>query len=392
MVSLARAHAGVSQHSSTPCNEQGHTNQTQLKSIPAHDPSTNSALNMGSHKLNNNQPESIAQQDESSKFWDRSVLKRSSLDGTARQDTRQRRRKLPDTLGGGLRRRKACSHHPIRRTLVPPFNQQCQETNAMAAMPLKHVREARRAIADAAIPDSLARGFREAPTMLTAANRQLHDRILFYISNAKAVEDYEKKSNGNFITLVGILSPRRTPPMLRQAPGPTMRSRSSSRQGLPASIVCFDQFRLQFDSLNAMCKVGRHDPEAVVATILTDIVKDFGDIMATKLEMKLDAAGATGDLEKTVSVIHRALGKIEGKTLGNARRSRQAERRCLRSCSSRLRPGSCWPRSHRGRRSARRARGGDRDDYIPPVWTVGKHDLCDLCTPCRSHAPAKELP
>ena len=41
--------------------------------------------------------------------------------------------------------------------------------------------------------------------MITASIRLLHDRMLYYVSNIKAVEDYEKKSNGNFITLVGIL-------------------------------------------------------------------------------------------------------------------------------------------------------------------------------------------
>ena len=38
-----------------------------------------------------------------------------------------------------------------------------------------------------------------------------------------------------------------------------------------ASIVCFDTFRLKFDSFNDMCKVGRHNPDVVVATIRTDI-------------------------------------------------------------------------------------------------------------------------
>ena len=38
-------------------------------------------------------------------------------------------------------------------------------------------------IADDDLDAALTRGFREAPTMLTAANRSLHDRILYYISN-----------------------------------------------------------------------------------------------------------------------------------------------------------------------------------------------------------------
>ena len=147
-----------------------------------------------------------------------------------------------------------------------------------------------------------------------------------------------------------------------------------------------------------MCKVGRHDPEPVVATILTDIVKDFGDMIATKLEMKLDAAGASGDLDKTVSVIHVLLGKYEGKTLGNARaaaRQSDAEFDHLAVASARALAGR--DPIVGGTHGRERERGGDRDDYIPPVWTVGKHELCDLCTRAdrkhlRKHCPDSATP
>ena len=36
-------------------------------------------------------------------------------------------------------------------------------------------------------------------------NRELHDRILHYISNTKGAEDYEKQTNGNFITLMELI-------------------------------------------------------------------------------------------------------------------------------------------------------------------------------------------
>ena len=85
-----------------------------------------------------------------------------------------------------------------------------------------------------------------------------------------------------------------------------------------SSIVGFDSFRLQFEGFNDMCHTERHDPEAVVATIYTDVVKDLGDLIATKLEMKLDAASASGDLVKTVRIIRKLLGKMEGKPLGSA--------------------------------------------------------------------------
>ena len=147
-----------------------------------------------------------------------------------------------------------------------------------------------------------------------------------------------------------------------------------------------------------MCKVGRHDPDPVVATILTDIVKDFGDMIATKLEMKLDAAGASGDLEKTVSVIHVLLGKYEGKTLGNARAAAgQSDADFNNAAIASARALAGRDPIVGGGAGRERERGGDRDDYIPPVWTVGKHDLCDLCTRAdrkhlRKHCPDSATP
>ena len=108
-------------------------------------------------------------------------------------------------------------------------------------------------IPDAAVPDTLARGFREAPTMITAANRQLHDRILFYMSNAMAVEDYEKKSNGIFITLVGILLAEENAADAETGTWANNEKQKLIKAGLAtASIVCFDSFHLQFRSTPSM--------------------------------------------------------------------------------------------------------------------------------------------
>ena len=47
------------------------------------------------------------------------------------------------------------------------------------------------------------------------------------------------------------------------------------KQGLACnSIVCFDEFRKQFERLNDMCRAtGRHDHEATVPTIYADVVR-----------------------------------------------------------------------------------------------------------------------
>ena len=146
-------------------------------------------------------------------------------------------------------------------------------------------------VADAAVDAALATGFRIAPTSLKAHNRDLHDRILYYISNTKGAEDYEAQSNGDFITLIGLIVAEENDADAETGTWANMEKHRLVVAGLTtASIVGFDSFRLQFEGFNDMCHTGRHDPEAVVATIYTDVVKDLGDLIATKLEMKLDAA------------------------------------------------------------------------------------------------------
>ena len=144
-----------------------------------------------------------------------------------------------------------------------------------------------------------------------------------------------------------------------------------------------------------MCHTGRHDPEAVVATIYTDVVKDLGDLIATKLDMKLDAASASGDLVKTVRIIRKLLGKMEGKPLGSARAARDA-RELSDAVFDQQAIASARAAAGRdpiiGGGGDRRNDRNDRDDYVPPVWTMGKHDLCDLCTRSdrkhlRKHCP-----
>jgi hypothetical protein len=132
---------------------------------------------------------------------------------------------------------------------------------------------------------------------------------------------------------------------------------------------------------------------------LTDVVKDLGDLIATKLEMKLDAASASGDLVKTVRIIRKLLGKMEGKPLGSARAARSAKEL---SDAAFDQQAVASARAAAGRDpivggDRRNNRNNDRTDYVPPVWTKGKHDLCDLCTRSdrmhlRKHCPDSATP
>ena len=256
-------------------------------------------------------------------------------------------------------------------------------------------------IADAEVADMLTTGFRTAPTTLKSHNRDLHDRILHYISNTKGAEDYEKQTNGNCIALIELIMAEEND--AADAETGTWANNEKHRlvnAGLTtSSIVGFDSFRLQFEGFNDMCHTGRHDPEAVVAKIYTDVVKDLGDLIATKLEMKLDAASASGDLVKTVRIIHKLLGRMEGKPLGSARAARDAREL---SDTAFDQQAVASARAAAGRDpivggGGDRTRKDPRDDYVPPVWAVGKHDLCDLCTRSdrkhlRKHCPDSATP
>jgi hypothetical protein len=251
-------------------------------------------------------------------------------------------------------------------------------------------------IADAEVADTLTTGFRTAPTTLKSHNRDLHDRILYYISNTKGAEDYEQQTNGNFITLIELIMAEENDADAETGTWANNEKHRLVNTGLTtSSIVGFDSFHLQFEEFNDMCHTGRHDPEAVVATIYADAIKELGDLIATKLDMKLDAANASGDLVKTVRIIRKLLGKMEGKPLGSARAARDA-RELSDAVFDQQAIASARAAAGRdpiiGGGGDRRNDRNDRDDYVPPVWTMGKHDLCDLCTRSdrkhlRKHCP-----
>ena len=355
---------------------------------------------MGRHTSNTKQPESTATLDESSKFWDGSVLKRAAwikqLTKTLASDDANYRTLWEE---GFVVEKGIAITQSVRHSFHLSINniKKCVLTRPCPSNAFVRLDAT---IADAAVDAALATGFRIAPTSLKAHNRDLHDRILYYISNTKGAEDYEAQSNGDFITLIGLIVAEENDADAETGTWANMEKHRLVVAGLTtASIVGFDSFRLQFEGFNDMCHTGRHDPEAVVATIYTDVVKDLGDLIATKLEMKLEAASASGDLVKTVRIIRKLLGKMEGKPLGSARAARGAQEL---SDAAFDQQAVASARAAAGRDpivggDRRNDRNNDRTDYVPPVWTKGKHDLCDLCTRSdrmhlRKHCPDSATP
>ena len=160
---------------------------------------------MGRHSSNTQQPESTATLDESSKFWDCSVLKRGpwikQLAKTLASDDANYRTLWEEGFvvekGIAITQSVRHSYHlSINNIKKCALTQPCP-TNSFVRLDAT--------VADAEVADALKTGFRTAPTTLKSHNRDLHDRILYYISNTKGAEDYEKQTNGNFITLIGLI-------------------------------------------------------------------------------------------------------------------------------------------------------------------------------------------
>ena len=177
---------------------------------------------MGRHSSNTPQPESTATLDESSKFWDCSVLKRGrwikQLAKTLAGDDANYRTLWEE---GFVVEKGIAITQSVRHSFHLSINniKKCALTQAC---PTNGFVRLDSTIADAEISDVLKTGFRTAPTTLKPHNRDLHDRILYYISNTKGAEDYEKQSNGNFIIA-----------LLHHTPNP---STACALQHIPAAL------------------------------------------------------------------------------------------------------------------------------------------------------------
>ena len=336
---------------------------------------------MAPYKVNNrNTAESIDNTDES-KYWTCSVLDRARW-----------LKQLPKTLAADdpnfrtlweecfiTEKNIAYTQSPSHSYHLSIFNIKKHELSDPCPMTTFTKLDA--TIADAEVAEGIAKGFREAPTALKSANRNLHDRILSYISNIKGREDYERESNGNFITLIKLIVAEDDDADAEIATWANTEKNKLTKQGLTANtIVAFDDFRLQFENLNDMCKQGaggRRDDDSVIATIYTDIVRDLGDLIETRLEMKLEAAGAAGNLTKTVKVIRKLLGRMEGKaTSSGAARAAAGQRQADHDFDA---AAVAAARAAAGRDPIVGGGGGSKEERPPAVWVRGKHKPCNLC-------------
>ena len=102
---------------------------------------------------------------------------------------------------------------------------------------------------------------RSSPT-----NRILHYRIMFYISNIKGMEDYEREANGNYITLIQLIVAEDDDADAEIGTWANIEKNKLVKGGLSSNnIAAFDYFRLHFENLTICVSRG---VEAVATTTL----------------------------------------------------------------------------------------------------------------------------
>ncbi|KAL3892553.1 MAG: hypothetical protein SGPRY_015021, partial [Prymnesium sp.] len=77
------------------------------------------------------------------------------------------------------------------------------------------------------------------------------------------------------------------------------------------STVSFDRFRQTHELYNNQLPLVRRNADAVIAETYAATVRDLGEHIATRLDLKMDSQSASGDLNKTVNIALSVLAKIE---------------------------------------------------------------------------------
>lgn len=162
----------------------------------------------------------------------------------------------------------------------------------------------------AAVPDESASRYSIAPEVLLATDTRLFEEIADTITNPKRRDDYFQLSMGSGVALLRIL----TTELSQQSPeiGAWAASEIASLQlaGITApTVAAFDEYRDRYEDLN-----GQLDAQAGEASLAAHYfaqVRRLGDMLSTKLKLRMTTDAATGDLGKTVAAITAVLNEEE---------------------------------------------------------------------------------
>jgi len=148
---------------------------------------------------------------------------------------------------------------------------------------------------------------------------RLFEEIADSILNPKRREDYNHLSAGSGVTLLRLL----TAELSEQSPelGAWAASEIASLQltGITApTIAAFDEYREKYEDLN-----GQLDAPATEASLAAHYfaqVRRLGDLLSTRLKLRMTVDDATGDLSRTVAAITAVLNETEASSgTGQAR-------------------------------------------------------------------------
>jgi len=162
----------------------------------------------------------------------------------------------------------------------------------------------------AAVPAEASARYTIAPEVLLQTDSQLFEEIADTISNTKRREDYHRRAAGSGVALLRILAKEledQSPEIGAWAAGEIA---SLQLAGITSPTVsAFDAYRGRYEDLN-----GQLDSPATDASLAAHYfvqVRRLGDMLATKLKLRVTTDGASGDLPKMISAITAVLNEEE---------------------------------------------------------------------------------
>lgn len=218
------------------------------------------------------------------------------------------------------------------------------------------------ALALVAVPPASAERYTIAPEILIETDSRMFEEIAETISNPKRREDYYHISAGSGVALLRILSQELT----QQSPeiGAWAASEIANLQLTGVSsptVAAFDDYRQKYEDLN-----GQLDAPATDASLAAHYfaqVRRLGDMLSTKLKLRMTTDSATGDLGKTVAAITAVLNEEEAT-----------------SGSGQSFYGGRDPFRGKGNSGKGRGKGKGRPQETQKrVWIDGKDDICTVC-------------
>jgi hypothetical protein len=152
--------------------------------------------------------------------------------------------------------------------------------------------------------------FEVNPEAIVEECGHLFQHIVDTVTNSKRVEDLRKRSQSHGYHLLVILNTQDKNPPVELSTWASAEQAKLVERGLTSvDTLGFDEFTEKYDEYNGQ-RIAPSEA-AAIADVYRQVVSGAGDLVATRLENRIDQKGATGDVEKMIEACHHVLLKQE---------------------------------------------------------------------------------